>query len=203
MSCGWNPTVHLYCQAGGSVRYEPRLACLAPEDCAQRLRIVGAANGEFDLQDALASAVKAGREAGRASLVNDRIATQRHVPMHAWHIDNGALMEDYGSWKRPACYLQTGERREQAIAREVSQVRERLGLFDGSPLGKVEVRGPDSGTFLDRIYMNSAASLAVGRARYAVMLNENGIVLDDGVFARLAPDHFLLSTPPPIYGSRF
>jgi sarcosine oxidase subunit alpha len=67
-------------------------------------------------------------------------------------------------------------------------------LFDGSPLGKIEIRGPDAATFLDRVYVNDVASLQPGRVRYGLMVNENGIVIDDGVFACLAPDHFLVST---------
>ncbi len=69
-----------------------------------------------------------------------------------------------------------------------------LGLFEGSPLGKIEVRGPDAGRFLHRIYMNNVTSLQPGKVRYGLMLNENGIVIDDGVFACLSPEHYLVST---------
>jgi len=101
------------------------------------------------------------------------------------------VFDDYGSWKRPACY---GPDRDAAIAREVLAVRQSVGLFDGSPLGKIEVRGPDAAAFLDRIYVNNVLTLKPGRVRYGLMLNENGIVIDDGVFVRIAEDHFLVNT---------
>lgn len=310
MSCGWNPTVHLYSQAGGKVRYDAVLAGLVPEGCRQRVRIVGAANGEFAIDAAVASGERAGNEAahaasfgwpppvavardhrgenfgirpirrspgraqrqwidfqhdvttadielavrenyvsvehlkryttngmavdqGKTSNLNalallaqftgreiENVGTttfrpqfmpvtlgaiaggaqgelyvpSRHMPAHAWHMRNGAQMEDYAGWQRPAYYLRSNETREQAIEREVRTVREALGLFEGSPLGKVEVRGRDAGGFLHRIYMNNMTSLQPGKVRYGLMLNENGIVIDDGVCACLAPDHFLIST---------
>ena len=110
---------------------------------------------------------------------------------HDWHAAQGAVFDDYGSWKRPACY---GPDRDAAIAREVLAVRRSVGLFDGSPLGKIEVRGPDAATFLDRIYVNNVPSLKPRRVRYGLMLNENGVVMDDGVFVRIAEDHFLVNT---------
>ncbi len=110
---------------------------------------------------------------------------------HDWHAAQGAVFDDYGSWKRPACY---GPDRDAAIAREVLAVRRSAGLFDGSPLGKIEVRGPDAAAFLDRIYVNNALTLKPGRVRYGLMLNENGIVMDDGVFVRIAEDHYLVNT---------
>ncbi len=110
---------------------------------------------------------------------------------HDWHAAQGAVFDDYGSWKRPACY---GPGRDAAIAREVLAVRRSVGFFDGSPLGKIEVRGPDAATFLDRIYVNNVRTLKPGRVRYGLMLNENGIVMDDGVFVRVAEDRFLVNT---------
>jgi sarcosine oxidase subunit alpha len=73
-------------------------------------------------------------------------------------------------------------------------VRESAGVFDNSPIGKLEVRGPDAASFLERFYINRVANLATGRARYGLMLNENGVIIDDGVFTRLAEDHFLVNT---------
>jgi len=318
MSAGWNPTVHLWSQAGGKVRYDDRLACIAPDHCRQRARIVGAANAEFDLIAAIESGTDAGRDAardaagaanegrigrsavrgasverrgeslnvsavrrtpgsisdrqwvdfqhdvtvadlelavrenyvsvehlkryttngmsidqGKTSNLNaltllaeltgrspgevgtttyrpqfvpvtmgaiaggingDLFLPPRQLPAHAWHAANGAHFDDYGGWKRPAYYGAGDASRAQAIEREVHVVREHVGLFDGSPLGKIEVRGPDAARFLDRVYVNNVASLAPGKCRYGVMLSENGIVIDDGVFARLAPDHFLVGT---------
>lgn len=125
---------------------------------------------------------------------DDLYAPSRHMPAHACHVRRGAQFEDYGGWQRPACYVRSGENRVTAIAREVRTVRNALGLFEGSPLGKIEVRGRDAAQFLHRIYFNNVLSLQPGKVRYGVMLNENGTVIDDGVVACLAPDHFLVST---------
>ena len=59
-------------------------------------------------------------------------------------------------------------------------------MFDGSPLGKIEVKGPDAATFLNRMYVNNLATLKPGFARYAMLTNENGVLIDDGVVVRLA-----------------
>ena len=113
----------------------------------------------------------------------------RLLPSHDWHISKGAVLEDYGSWRRPAFY---GTHRQESIERETLLVRRKVGMFDGSPLGKIEVKGPDAAEFLNRIYVNTVHTLRPGRVRYGIMLNENGVVLDDGVFARVADDHFLV-----------
>ncbi len=315
VSGGWAPTVHLYSQAGGKISYSSALACFVPDNCRQRVRAVGAANGEFALAAAIAGGNRAGAEAARAARLEDsgvhsgmprasaaersetfgilpvrrapggaegrqwvdfqhdvtasdiRLAVRenfvsvehlkryttsgmavdqgktsnlnaltllaemsgreiaalgtttfrpqfmpvalgainggaqgelyapaRHMPAHACHVRRGAQFEDYGGWQRPACYPRTGESRESAIAREARTVRTALGLFDGSPLGKIEVRGPDAAQFLHRIYLNNVVSLQPGKVRYGVMLNDNGIVIDDGVFACISPEHFLVST---------
>ena len=116
----------------------------------------------------------------------------QRLPMHTQHDALGAVFEDYGSWKRPA-YYKTGSE-EQSINDGVRAVRSAVGLFDQSPLGKLEVRGPDAAEFLHRIYLNNAHSLKPGNGRYGLMLNENGIIIDDGIFARLSEEHFVVST---------
>ncbi len=123
-----------------------------------------------------------------------RYAPRRYMPAHAWHVTNGARIEDYGGWERPAYYLQSGESEAEAVRREVLAVRNGVGLLEASPLGKIEVVGPDAATFLNRIYINNITTLAVGKARYGLITNENGIVIDDGVVVRLAQNHFLLHT---------
>jgi sarcosine oxidase subunit alpha len=115
----------------------------------------------------------------------------RLLPAHDWHAARDAAFDDYGGWKRPAYY---GKDREECIAREALLVRESVGLYDASPLGKIEVKGPDAAEFLNRIYVNSVPTLNPGKIRYGLMLNENGIVMDDGVFIRLADEHFLVNT---------
>jgi sarcosine oxidase subunit alpha len=120
-------------------------------------------------------------------------APRRLLPAHLVHQRLHGLFEDYG-WQRPDAYPQPGESLHDAVRREVLAVRSTAGVFDNSPIGKLEVRGPDAARFLDRVYINNVPGLPVGRARYGLMLNENGVIIDDGVFIRLAEDHFLLNT---------
>jgi sarcosine oxidase subunit alpha len=109
----------------------------------------------------------------------------RRTPLHHWHEAAGARWLDAGQWKRPESY---GD--PQA---EVRAVRESVGLIDVSTLGKITVTGPDATELLERTYLNKWADLRVGRVRYGVMCTEEGIVFDDGVGARLAPDHYYLT----------
>ncbi|MEZ5459780.1 MAG: glycine cleavage T C-terminal barrel domain-containing protein, partial [Steroidobacteraceae bacterium] len=118
----------------------------------------------------------------------------RRLPLHDWHALHGAVFEEYSGWARPAHYLRSGELPADAEQREALAVRRSVGLFDASPLGKIEVVGPDAAAFLDRIYANTMSSLKVGRLRYGLMLNEHGVVIDDGVAARLGDDRFLVGT---------
>jgi len=130
----------------------------------------------------------AGRQTGA------RYAPRRLLPAHAEHEALGAHWWDAGGWLRPACYPKKGETVEQAAQREASAVRSGLGLFDASSLGKIEVSGPDAAKFLDRFYVNGIAKLEEGRVRYGLMLNENGVIIDDGTVARLGRDHYLVTT---------
>ena len=116
------------------------------------------------------------------------------MPMRDWHHANGAVFEDYGSWSRPAAYPRARETLDAAIQREARQVRLTVGIFDGSPLGKIEIEGPDAAALVDRLYVGTMSTLAVGRVRYGLMVTEHGIVTDDGVCARLGPEHFLVGT---------
>ncbi len=274
MSGGMNPTVHLYSQAGGKLRYDEALACFVPAHCTQAVEVIGAAAGAFAapddyriaprtsapfrsntqwvdfLHDVLVSDIElAVREnyvsvehmkryttagmavdQGKTSNLNAlsvlaRLTGQdpgnvgtttfrpnfmpvtmgaiagnrqggfyrptRHLPAHQWHVSQGAAFDSFGLWKRPAYY---GVDMQQSIRAEVTAVRHKAGLFDGSPLGKIEVSGPDAAEFLSRVYVNTVATLKPGKVRYGLMLNENGAIIDDGVFVRLADDHFLLNT---------
>ncbi|HEY3889616.1 MAG TPA: 2Fe-2S iron-sulfur cluster-binding protein, partial [Caulobacteraceae bacterium] len=136
------------------------------------------------------SPVPLGAFAGRAR--GALFQLQRRTPLDALHRTLGATIEDYGGWLRPVCYPKPGEPEADAVRREALAVRNGAGLFDASPLGKIEVVGPDAGRFLDRIYANPMSSLAIGRARYGLMLNELGVIIDDGVAQRLAEDRFLV-----------
>lgn len=124
----------------------------------------------------------------------DFYAPRRYLPAHWMHQRLQGHFEDYGGWQRPDWYPQPGETPQAAIERETRAVRTSVGIFDNSAIGKIEVRGPHAAEFLNRIYLNNVHNLAVGRARYGLMLNENGVIIDDGVFSRLADDHFLVNT---------
>lgn len=119
---------------------------------------------------------------------------RRLLPAHRIHESLGARFEDYGGWQRPEYYRRAEASMDEAVRHEVLTVRRAAGVFDNSPIGKIEVHGPDAAEFLHRVYINDAAGLRVGRSRYGLMLNENGVIIDDGVFSRLAEDHFLVNT---------
>lgn len=274
MSGGLSPTVHLYSQAGGKLRYDDSLRCFVPDKCLQAVTVVGAANGDFADPDAyriakhapahyernaqwidfqhdvtVADIELAVREnfvcvehmkrytttgmsvdQGKTSDLNaltllgdltdrqpgevgtttfrpqfmpvtmgaiagnrrgDFYCPARLLPAHGWHLEKGAVFDDYGAWRRPAFY---GSERGASTAEESLAVRNAAGLFDGSPLGKIEVKGPDAAEFLSRIYVNTVHTLKPGKVRYGLMLNENGVIIDDGVFVRIAEDHFIVNT---------
>ncbi|MEA3196395.1 MAG: sarcosine oxidase, subunit alpha [Gammaproteobacteria bacterium] len=118
----------------------------------------------------------------------------KYLPAHAWHEARGALFEQFGNWVRPAAYPLAGETLESAARREAGTVRKTAGLLDGSPLGKLEIYGPDAAHFLDLMYVGTMSNLNPGQARYGLLLNENGIVVDDGIVARLGPQHYWVNT---------
>lgn len=308
VSGGWNPSVHLFSQSGGKLRWDEAIAAFVPDRSVQNEQSVGAARGVFDLAACLedghvaglAAAAATGHAArdpgmpraqegapyriepfwfvpgtrrrqwidrlndvtvadvrlaarenfasvehlkryttlgmgtdqGKTSNVNGLAvlaaatgraipdvgtttfrppttptsfaaftalrrcalhAPTRRLPAHHAHARLGAVFDEYGGWQRPACYPRAGEDRAAAIRREAAHPRRAVGLFDASSLGKVEVTGPDAARFLDLMIYNAIGNLAPGRVRYALMLNENGKVFDDGVVARLGPERFLLS----------
>lgn len=273
VSGGWSPTVHLFSQSGGSLRFDEKIQAFVPDRPAQDVEVIGAAAGDFGDYDieplwevpgkgtkfvdyandvtakdvGIAAAenyvsvehlkryttLGMGVDQGKTSnvnglaimgaltgrgpgevgttkfrppytpvtfgaiagpLVGDLYRPVKRLPAHDWHARHGAVFEEYAGWARPTAYLLAGETWEQATQREARAARTRAALFDGSPLGKIEVAGKDAGNFLDRIYVGNASNLKVGSARYGLMLNENGIIIDDGVFARLADDRYLVHT---------
>ena len=117
----------------------------------------------------------------------------RKTPMHEWHVRHNAVFTQAGLWLRPYYYPKPGEDFAAAVTREVNIVRSAVGVVDVSTLGKIEVKGPDAGNFLDRLYINSVSTMKTGRARYGVMLREDGMVFDDGVVSRLAANHYVIS----------
>jgi len=116
---------------------------------------------------------------------------ERRTALHAWHVANGAVMEASGLWMRPRFYRANGTDAALAGQVEAASVRREAGMVDASTLGKIEIAGPDAAAFIDRMYLTRASSLRVGRARYMVMLREDGMVLDDGLVMRLAADRFV------------
>lgn len=119
---------------------------------------------------------------------------ERLTPMHDWHVENGATMYSAGLWFRPMIYGLHGETIEQAYVREAKAVREAAGIVDVSTLGKIAVQGPDAAEFLDRVYTNVFSTLPVNKARYGLMLREDGLAFDDGTTWRLGPNDFLMTT---------
>lgn len=118
----------------------------------------------------------------------------RKTPSHDWVVDNGGVFEDVGQWKRTWYFPKPGEDMHAAVARECKTVRDSVGLFDASTLGKIEVVGPDAAEFLERMYTNPWKKLASGRCRYGLLLNDAGFITDDGVIGRLADDRFHVTT---------
>lgn len=119
---------------------------------------------------------------------------QRFTPMHEWHLDNGAEFENVGQWKRPWYYPKDKESMKQAIAREQLATRNSVGILDASTLGKIDIQGKDARDFLARVYTNDWAKLQPGRCRYGLMCSDDGMVMDDGVTACLADNHFHMTT---------
>ena len=121
-------------------------------------------------------------------------APARTTNMHPWHVAHGAMFEDVGEWKRPWYYPRGGEDLDAAVLRECAAVRGSVGMQDVSTLGKIEIRGADAAQFLNRIYTNGFAKLAVGKGRYGLMCTPDGMLFDDGVTLRIAEDRFYMTT---------
>jgi sarcosine oxidase subunit alpha len=295
LSGGWSPTVHLYAQARGCLRYDEALAALAPIGGVAGLDVAGAANGAFTLDAALREGWRAGggegaapnapsgqytieavwpkaddegrrwidfqndvtlkdvalaaregyvsvehlkryttlgmaTDQGKTANVNglaamaaltgrtiDETGTTtyrppfvpvpmvviagrrrgalinplRRLPLEAEHRAEGGQMREYGGWLRPAWY--GSDDPDLAIQREAKRARDAVALFDGSSLGKIEIIGPDAAKLADFHSYNRLSTLKPGKIRYGFLLQESGIVFDDGVTLRLSEDRFLVS----------
>ncbi|WP_425406255.1 sarcosine oxidase subunit alpha family protein [Hwanghaeella sp.] len=126
--------------------------------------------------------------------VKELFEQQRGTAMHAWHQRNGAVFEDVGDWKRARYYPKPGEDMDEAVCRECRQARETVGIMDASTLGKIDIQGPDAAKLLNMVYTNAWDTLKPGRARYGLMLNEHGMVFDDGVTTCLGENHYHMTT---------
>ena len=119
----------------------------------------------------------------------------RLPPSHQWAVEQGAVFVEAGYWLRAQYYPKPGEKDWlETVTREVTAVRSSVGVCDVSTLGKIDIQGADASEFLERVYINGWKNLAIGRARYGLMLREDGIVMDDGTTTRLGEDHFFMTT---------
>ncbi|TVS00613.1 MAG: sarcosine oxidase subunit alpha, partial [Rhodobacteraceae bacterium] len=131
--------------------------------------------------------------AGRSTGADFR--PRRLTPSHHWADEQGAVFVEVGQWLRAQWFPRPGETKwRESVDREVRATRGSVGVCDVTTLGKIDVQGRDAAAFLNRIYCNGFAKLAVGRVRYGLMLREDGIAFDDGTAARLAEDHFVVTT---------
>lgn len=120
---------------------------------------------------------------------------KRLTPSHKWAQEQGAVFVEVGNWMRAQWFPRAGETTwYQSVDREVLATRKSVGVCDLTTLGKIDVQGSDAAAFLNKIYCNGFAKLAVGKTRYGLMLREDGIAMDDGTGARLVEDHFVVTT---------
>ena len=129
-----------------------------------------------------------GREVGK------NYRATRKSPIHEWHEENNAVFVDAGLWLRPRYYKRGNETLQEAAKREALNVRQNVGICDVTSLGKIDIKGRDSAEFLNRVYTNAFLKLPIGKARYGVMLREDGMVFDDGTTTRIAENHFHMTT---------
>ena len=297
VSGGLTPTVHLFCQAGGKLRFDESIAAFVPRDPLPGIVVAGAANGRFALSEVLAEGHRAGggggevpkadaqdesygieaawpapagkarqwvdfqndvtvkdielaarenfrsvehlkryttlgmaTDQGKTSNMNGLAAMAaitgrtiaetgtttyrppfvpvpftvvagrrrgeffnpvRRLALENEHRASGAVFREYGGWLRPAWYG-SGPGADE-VAREARQARETAGILDGSPLGKIEVIGPDAGALVDYNSYQTISTLKPGRIRYGFMLTESGVIYDDGVVSKVSDEHYVVS----------
>ncbi len=316
MSSGWNPTVSLYSQARGKLRYDKKLTSFIPDNCQWDNYSIGKSNGNFNLADILTEGYKAGKDAAVAAgmentitapkkhiasfvdnslsrqiwcipsgyqlgekvkhfhefqndataadiylaaregyqsvehlkrytttgmgndqgktsnvnaiaimsearkidvedvgtttfrppftpvtfgavagqNVNDLFIPARKTAIHQSHLDHGAIFEDVGDWKRARYFPQNGEDMYQAVQRECLAVRQSVGMLDASTLGKIDLKGRDAAKLLNMLYTNSWSKLGINKCRYGLMLNEHGMIFDDGVTTCIGENHYHMTT---------
>ncbi len=136
--------------------------------------------------------VSIGALAGRN--VGKHFRPLRATPMHHWNLDHGAVMIEAGLYQRPWYYPQKNETLSDAYIREATIVRKSVGICDVTSLGKIAVQGPDATEFLNRIYTNPFAKLPVNKARYGIMLRDDGLVMDDGTSWRISETEYFMTT---------
>lgn len=131
----------------------------------------------------------AGRERGRD------FQPYRYTPAHDWAVSRGASFLQAGLWERAEWFALPGEQGwRDSVDREAMHVRQHVGICDVSTLGKFDIQGRDATAFVNFVCANAFAKLPVGKVRYGLMLREDGLVMDDGTTARLADEHYLMTT---------
>ncbi|MCF8466415.1 MAG: sarcosine oxidase subunit alpha family protein [Sneathiella sp.] len=133
-----------------------------------------------------------GAVAGRS--IAGELRPTRLSPFHDCHVRAGAEFITAGDWLRPWYYPGPGEDVTAAYIREAGEVRSGVGMVDVSTLGKIDIQGPDAAEFLNRVYVNGWKTLPVGKARYGLMLRDDGMVMDDGTTWRLGEHHYFMTT---------
>ncbi|MBI29504.1 MAG: Sarcosine oxidase subunit alpha [Alphaproteobacteria bacterium MarineAlpha5_Bin11] len=136
--------------------------------------------------------VSLGALAGRNTFQHFRAL--RRSPLHDWNLSHGAVMIEAGLWQRPWYFPQNNETLSDAYIRETATTRKSVGICDVTSLGKIAIQGPDSTELLNRIYTNPFAKLPIGKARYGIMLRDDGIVMDDGTSWRLSENEYFMTT---------
>jgi len=126
-------------------------------------------------------------------LAGRRFHPQRRTPLDDWHRQSAAVMIHSGDWLRPEYYQQQGQSRQERILSEAENVRSRAGLIDVSTLGKINICGPQAAEFLERIYTGRFHKQRIGTLRYGIACDETGVIIEDGIVARLAEDHYYVS----------
>ena len=126
-------------------------------------------------------------------LAGRRFHPERRTPIHDWHLHANAEMIHAGAWKRPEYYKVDGKNRDDCILDEAINVRQNVGMIDVGTLGKLQISGPDAAKFLEQIYTGRFAKQPCGRLRYGVACDETGVIIEDGVIARLADDRVYVS----------
>ena len=129
-----------------------------------------------------------------ARTISSHFRPKRLSPLHDWQVRNGAIFIEAGLWMRAWYYDWAGNTPEAAYIKEMELVRQNVGISDVSTLGKIDVQGRDAAEFVNRVYVNGFAKLPISRARYGVMLNDDGVVLDDGTTSRISDTQFYMTT---------
>lgn len=158
------------------------------------LRILARVRGEDMAQHALTTARPMFHPVPMFQLAGRGFSPERRTPLDADHEARGAVWMPAGNWRRPEYYALPGVSREQAITAEVAAVRTAVGLIDVGTLGKIEAHGVHAGEFLDRVYSARFSNLKAGATRYGLMLDEAGVIIDDGVIGRSGPETFYFTT---------